>query len=186
MLLQGEGDRRGTKDNSRTLGSNTWILEPNLTDQPRNGEEGCKGIWATLIIKTNKYKDQILCFKDQILCLNSLSKFILVLVTQSCPTLCDPMDCSPSGFSVHGILQARIHSILQGIFLTQGSNPGFSHCRQIFYHLSHQGSPKFTLRNIKIIWTCDTVLVFLSHVKKKKTTILLEVHNFIERWTLFL
>ena len=27
---------------------------------------------------------------------------------QSCPTLCDPMDCSPPGFSVHGILQARI------------------------------------------------------------------------------
>ena len=27
---------------------------------------------------------------------------------QSCPTLCDPMDCSLSGFSVHGILQARI------------------------------------------------------------------------------
>ena len=26
---------------------------------------------------------------------------------QSCPTLCDPMDCSLSGFSVHGILQAR-------------------------------------------------------------------------------
>ena len=30
------------------------------------------------------------------------------LVTQSCPTLCDPTDCSPPGFSVHGILQARI------------------------------------------------------------------------------
>ena len=29
-------------------------------------------------------------------------------VTQSCPTLCNPMDCSPSGSSVHGILQARI------------------------------------------------------------------------------
>ena len=27
---------------------------------------------------------------------------------QSCPTLCDPMDCRPPGFSVHGILQARI------------------------------------------------------------------------------
>ena len=26
---------------------------------------------------------------------------------QSCPTLCDPMDCSPPGFSIHGILQAR-------------------------------------------------------------------------------
>ena len=30
------------------------------------------------------------------------------LVAQLCPTLCDPMDCSPPGSSVHGILQARI------------------------------------------------------------------------------
>ena len=29
-------------------------------------------------------------------------------VAQSCPTLCDPMDCSPPGFSVHGIFQARV------------------------------------------------------------------------------
>ena len=28
--------------------------------------------------------------------------------TQSCPTLCDPLDCNPPGFSVHWILQARI------------------------------------------------------------------------------
>ena len=36
--------------------------------------------------------------------------FVLIHVsdTQSCPTLCDPMDCSPPGSSVHGILQARI------------------------------------------------------------------------------
>ena len=34
----------------------------------------------------------------------------------------------------------RCHSLLQGIFLTQGSNPGLLHCRQIPYHLSHQGS----------------------------------------------
>ena len=33
---------------------------------------------------------------------------VKVLVAHSCPTLCDPMDCSPPGFSVHGILQARI------------------------------------------------------------------------------
>ena len=31
-----------------------------------------------------------------------------VLVTQSCPTLCDPTDCSPPGSSVRGILQVRI------------------------------------------------------------------------------
>ena len=29
-------------------------------------------------------------------------------VPQSCPTLCDPMDCSPPGSSVHGIFQARV------------------------------------------------------------------------------
>ena len=33
------------------------------------------------------------------------------------------------------------HALLQGIFLTQGSNPGLLNCRQILYHLSHWGSP---------------------------------------------
>ena len=33
------------------------------------------------------------------------------------------------------------HSLLQGIFLTQGLNVGLPHCRQILYHLSNQGSP---------------------------------------------
>ena len=57
------------------------------------------------------------------------------LVAQSCLTLCDPMDCSPPGSSVHEIFQARIlkvgcHFLLQGNFLTQRSNPGLLHCRQ--------------------------------------------------------
>ena len=47
------------------------------------------------------------------------------------------------GSSIHGILQARMlgrsHSLLQEIFPTQGLNLGLLHCRQIFYHLSHQG-----------------------------------------------
>ena len=33
------------------------------------------------------------------------------------------------------------HFLLQGIFLTQGSNPGLLHCRQMLYPLSYQGSP---------------------------------------------
>ena len=36
------------------------------------------------------------------------------------------------------------HSLLQEIFLTQGLNSGLLHCRQILYHLSHQGSPVFS------------------------------------------
>ena len=34
------------------------------------------------------------------------------------------------------------HFLLRGIFLTQGSNPGLLHCKQILYRLSYQGSPK--------------------------------------------
>ena len=44
---------------------------------------------------------------------------------QLCPVLCNPMDCSPSGSSVHGILRPRTLervALLQGIFLTQGLN----------------------------------------------------------------
>ena len=61
---------------------------------------------------------------------------------QSCPTLCNPIDCSPPGSSVHRFGQARIlewvgcHFLLQGIFQTQGSNLhllSFLHCRQILY-----------------------------------------------------
>ena len=37
-----------------------------------------------------------------------------------------------------------LHSLLQGIFSTQGSNLGLLHCRQILYHLSHQGNPIHT------------------------------------------
>ena len=51
-------------------------------------------------------------------------------------------------FFVHGILQAKIPagvgslSFLQGIFPTQGLNPGLPHCRWILYQLSHKGSPR--------------------------------------------
>ena len=67
-------------------------------------------------------------------------------VTQSCLTLCDPMDCSLPGSSVHGIFQARVLewiaiSFSRGIFPIQGSNPCLLHCRQMLYRLSHQGSP---------------------------------------------
>ena len=40
--------------------------------------------------------------------INRIKVKVKVLVTQSCPTLCNPKNCSPPGSSVHGILQARI------------------------------------------------------------------------------
>ena len=116
-------------------------------------------------------------------------KKVKVLFIQSCLSLCNPLDCSPPGTSVHGILQAEYWSglpclspgdlpnpgiqssspalqadslppeppgkpmntrvgslsLFQGIFLTQESNQGLLHHRQILYCLSHQRSPKSTL-----------------------------------------
>ena len=56
------------------------------------------------------------------------------------------MDYSLPGSSVHEILQARVLQWVaiffsRGIFPTQCWNLGLLHCRQILYHLSHQGSP---------------------------------------------
>ena len=60
------------------------------------------------------------------------------LSLQSCPTLCDSMDCSPPDSSVHGILQARILK-----WVAMPSYRGLNlhllcllHCRQILYHLA--------------------------------------------------
>ena len=82
---------------------------------------------------------------------------VKVLVTQSCLTLSDPMDCGPPGSSVHGILQARILEWVatslfpsQGIFLTKGLKPGLPHCRQTLYQINHQGSQNTGL----YLWIC--------------------------------
>ena len=119
------------------------------------------------------------------------ARLVLCLVAQSCPTLCDPMDCVRPGSSVHGILQERIlewvampssggssqprdgtqvshtadryftikppgkpkitgvgsRSLLQGIFPTQGSNPGLLHCRWLLYQLNHKGSQLICNKN---------------------------------------
>ena len=52
------------------------------------------------------------------------------------------------------------HSLLQSIFLTQGSNLWFLHYRQILYHLSHQGSPQMTIHCLKIDITSHYWFIF--------------------------
>ena len=69
-----------------------------------------------------------------------------VLSPQLCPTLWDPMDCSPSGSSFVGILQARILEWVAMSSSRGSSQPRYqTHisciARQILYCLSHQGSP---------------------------------------------
>ena len=53
-------------------------------------------------------------------------------------------------------------NLLQGIFPTQGSNPGLPHCRWILYQLSHKGSPNSRwdkIMNIRIIWSLSHLLI---------------------------
>ena len=73
----------------------------------------------------------------------TFAHIVLYLVAQTCMTLCNLMDYRPPSSSVHGDspdknTEVGCHALLQGIFPTQGSNPGFPHCRWILYHLSHQ------------------------------------------------
>ena len=89
-----------------------------------------------------------------------------VLVAQSCPILWDmgserypgegngyPFQCSCQTClcpwdSTGKNTEMGIHSLLQGIFLTQGWNPGLLHCRRILFHLSDQGSPIIPISSV--------------------------------------
>ena len=79
---------------------------------------------------------------------------VKVKVAQSCPALCKPMDY-------------RVHGILQGIFPTQGSNPGLPHGRWTVYQLSHKGSPTWG-------W------ISIQHHRHHRFTYLLRQHS--SRW----
>ena len=73
-----------------------------------------------------------------IICKMFLLLPVLCLATRSCPTLCDPMDYSLPGSSVLGDSPGKntgvgCHALLQGIFPTQGSNPGLPYCGRIFF-----------------------------------------------------
>ena len=78
-------------------------------------------------------------------CVRVCTHMCMYVCAQSCLTLCDSMDCSPPGFSVYGISQAKnigvaFHFLLQGIFPTQGSDPSLLHCKGILELLCYLGS----------------------------------------------
>ena len=92
-------------------------------------------------------------------------------------------------------------SLRQGIFPTQGLNPGLQHCRQILYKLSHKGSPIILVVNMKdfrrrlkhlsflfLIEVGKTCQDKLEKVKNTKSRVVLQmkwslsVHNFHSIW----
>ena len=100
---------------------------------------------------------------------DSISRMWCAKSLQSCLTL-----------RTHGLQPARLlcswnspgkntgvgsHSLLHGIFPTQGSNLGLPHCRQILYQLSHQESPISRICDIKVHFISDSQLLHLSLLK---------------------
>ena len=73
--------------------------------------------------------------------LTTYKTFVQVKAAQLCPSLCNPMDYTVCGILWSRILKWVLCSLLQGIFPTQGLNPGLMHCMQFLYQLSHQRSP---------------------------------------------
>ena len=84
-----------------------------------------------------------------------MAELVKVNIAQSCLTLCDPMDCSPWNSPGQNTGVGSLF-LLQGIFPTQGSNPGLLHCGQILYQLSHKGSPLY------VIVTAESQVSFLK------------------------
>ena len=94
----------------------------------------------------------------------SFSASSFVSLAQLCQALCDPVDCSPLGSSVHGILQARI---LESVAMpssrgsSQPRDRGLPRGRQILYGLSRQRSPSLfaTVLLLKLVqeWSHDLI-----------------------------
>ena len=99
-------------------------------------------VWMILCYRSRQVEGG--CLVQCSMCNDSM-KWKWNLITQSCLTLCNPMDGSPPGSSVHRIHQARILNWIAISFSRGSSQPrdwtrGIPHCRQMLYHLSHQGT----------------------------------------------
>ena len=134
-LVQRQGKTGKFLDFSTQNGKKQWTLTA------VNISKYCTCVW-------NLHREGILqncsllerCYVGWGHCRQSYIKWseVRMLVTQSCPTLCNPMDYIPLDSSVRGInspgTNTRVdrHSLLQGIFLTQGSNLSPLHAGRFF------------------------------------------------------
>ena len=96
-----------------------WTDHPLLW--PTLPSAGCPWLFWNLGISVDSVPGSLAdpCFLTQ----GSHFFFVCVLVAQSCPTLCDPTDCSPPGSPVHGIFQARVLEWVAISFSRESSLP---------------------------------------------------------------
>ena len=113
----------------------------------------------------------------QPVCSSSMVVVVVVQPAQSYPSLCDPMDCTPPGSSVHGISQARIPEWSPcpppGDLPDPGAEPtspaNLLHCRRILYHCVTREALMVGLHlkiNVKSLWewvSWSSFLLFLTY-----------------------
>ena len=131
-------------------GLHTWCWKVGLLfsfgSQLHDLEVGMQPLWAFSLHQWRLLCHFENCIQQAIWWRFETSLSVCVLVTQSCPTLCDPMNCG--------------HSLLQEIFTivqTQGLNLGLLRCRQILYRLSHQENPCNLCMRAKSCQLCPTL-----------------------------
>ena len=103
-----------------------------------------------------------------------------VKVGQSCLPLCDPMDCSCQAPLSMKFSREKYWNVSPfpslGTFLNQGLNLGLLHCRQILYHLSHQGTWE---KN----WpTCVNMVYVLQNPESRTSTHFLKIFKIMQIW----
>ena len=100
-------------------------------------------------------------------------------VAKSCSTLCNSMDCSPRNFPGKSTA-VGCHFLLQGIFLTQGSNMGLLHCRQRLYLWATREAPN--LNQIPYDYTVEVMNKFkgLDVVHRVPEGLWTEDHNIVQ------
>ena len=170
-ITRSHKERRGTNSRSlmkcpgrvRGIPWDALVLQLRVLHQNLGKEEGSSGFWKHSPEDTKR--GSLRGGKMRQTC----------SVAQSCPSLCDPVDCSPPGSSVYGDSPGKNtavgrHALLQGIFPTQGSNPRLPRCRRILYQLRHQGSPKRGGQE----GTTNKILDFLSKIKQTHFSRVLE------------
>ena len=106
-------------------------------------------ITIKIYLEGEKSKDRAWLENLSVQCIRGKDLMVISIDVLSCSVGSDSLQLhglSPPDSSVHGDSPGKntgggCHALLQEIFPSQGWNPGLPHCRQILYHLSHQGSP---------------------------------------------